>query len=203
MATGVNLFCSQCGRPFGETEILTLGGATVCAACKPVLLRKLQEGVPVAGGFRYMGFWIRVVEYFVDGICIEVVLFPLQWHFLFGPMLRAMIANPGVAPVPVLLVPIFSATYIVLNLATIMLVVAYDTLLWGRFGATLGNMAIGAKVVNLDGGAIGYGRALARALMKIVSGWMLCIGFLMAAFDDQKRTLHDRVAGTLVVAKRP
>jgi len=35
----------------------------------------------------------------------------------------------------------------------------------------------------------------------MVSALILCIGFIMIGFDDQKRGLHDRIAGTLVVKK--
>ena len=45
------------------------------------------------------------------------------------------------------------------------------------------------------------GRALGRNLAKILSGLILCIGFLMVAFTGKKQGLHDMIAGTLVVSR--
>jgi hypothetical protein len=40
--------CVECGGFFPASEMISLGGASVCARCKPVRLQKMQEGV--AGG---------------------------------------------------------------------------------------------------------------------------------------------------------
>lgn len=37
--------CSQCGRAFAFSEMIRLGSGFVCAACKPIALQKMQEGV--------------------------------------------------------------------------------------------------------------------------------------------------------------
>jgi uncharacterized RDD family membrane protein YckC len=67
-------------------------------------------------------------------------------------------------------------------------------------GQTIGKMAMGLKVVGGDGNRVGAGRALARTLAWIVSVAPLGLGLLPAAFDAERRTLHDRVAGTRVVS---
>ncbi|MEH2462295.1 RDD family protein [Nostoc sp.] len=36
---------------------------------------------------------------------------------------------------------------------------------------------------------------------KIISGLILLIGYIMAAFTEKKQALHDIIAGTLVVNK--
>lgn len=65
--------------------------------------------------------------------------------------------------------------------------------------ATLGKMALGIVVTDLEGARIGFGRATGRYFAKILSGLILGIGFLMAAFTERKQGLHDIIAGTLVV----
>jgi uncharacterized RDD family membrane protein YckC len=60
-------------------------------------------------------------------------------------------------------------------------------------------MALGIRVTDLDGGRISFGRATGRYFGKILSGLILGIGFLMAAFTERKQALHDLLAGTLVV----
>ena len=42
---GAGLVCSQCRRAFSEDQMVKLGTGFVCAACKPVALQKLQEGI--------------------------------------------------------------------------------------------------------------------------------------------------------------
>jgi uncharacterized RDD family membrane protein YckC len=78
----------------------------------------------------------------------------------------------------------------------------YYCFFWVRYGATPGKMALGLKVVNPDGGPISAGQAVGRYFSLILSGLILCIGFMMAGWDDQKRALHDRIAGTRVIRIR-
>jgi uncharacterized RDD family membrane protein YckC len=60
-------------------------------------------------------------------------------------------------------------------------------------------MACRLKVVTPEGNPISYGRALGRALASILSGMICAIGYIMAAFDEEKRSLHDRICNTRVV----
>jgi uncharacterized RDD family membrane protein YckC len=78
----------------------------------------------------------------------------------------------------------------------------YDVLLNGRFGATLGKMAIGAKITMTDGSPISYNRALLRWLAARISDFFLFSGYLLIALRTDKRALHDLLAGTKVVFKR-
>jgi uncharacterized RDD family membrane protein YckC len=65
--------------------------------------------------------------------------------------------------------------------------------------ATLGKMALGVRVTDLDGNRIGFGKATGRHFAKILSALILGIGFLMVAFTQRKQGLHDMLAGTLVM----
>lgn len=66
---------------------------------------------------------------------------------------------------------------------------------------TLGKMATGLKVTDLNGNRISFGRASGRYFGRILSGIILDIGFLMIAFTQKKQGLHDMIAETLVVKK--
>ncbi|MCH7526840.1 MAG: RDD family protein [Planctomycetes bacterium] len=78
--------------------------------------------------------------------------------------------------------------------------IVYQGLLVGLWnGQTLGKRACGIKVIGADGRPCTVGRAFGRAFARIISMLTLMIGFVMAAFDLQKRALHDRIAGTLHV----
>ena len=64
--------------------------------------------------------------------------------------------------------------------------------------STLGKRAVGLRVVTEQGGRISHARSTGRYFAKIVSGLLLLVGFLMVAFTERKRGLHDMLAGTVV-----
>lgn len=67
--------------------------------------------------------------------------------------------------------------------------------------ATVGKRILRIKVTTLDGSPIGFGRATGRHFAKFISGLILGIGYLIAAFTPKKQTLHDMMAGCLVVKR--
>lgn len=67
--------------------------------------------------------------------------------------------------------------------------------------ASVGKMALGIKVTDLNGSRMSFGRATGRHFAKIISILIVFIGFLMVAFTPRKRGLHDMIAGCLVVNK--
>jgi uncharacterized RDD family membrane protein YckC len=79
----------------------------------------------------------------------------------------------------------------------------YEAVCDWKWGATLGKRIAGLRVRRLDGGTPSPGTAFARAACELVSGALLGIGFIIAIFDRRRRTLHDRISGTVVVAASP
>jgi uncharacterized RDD family membrane protein YckC len=65
--------------------------------------------------------------------------------------------------------------------------------------ATPGKLAVGLRVTDRRGRAIGLARGIGRFLGKMVSVLLLGTGFLLAPFLPKKQTLHDLLVGTLVV----
>ena len=69
-------------------------------------------------------------------------------------------------------------------------------------GATLGMKACGIVVVNADGtGPISLLKAIGRYFASMLSSLILGIGYLMIAFDSEKRALHDYICSTRGVYK--
>jgi len=68
--------------------------------------------------------------------------------------------------------------------------------------ATLGKLVIGAKVVDANGEKLTFGRATGRHFAKYISTLLLFVGYIMVAFDERKRGLHDMISGTYVVSRR-
>jgi len=183
--------CSECGRIFSQDEMIRFGESWVCAACKPVFVQKLKEGVNVAGAWVYGGFWVRFGAKIIDGIIIGVIQGIL--NFVIG-----MVAGISYTPTSPEDMTAFFMIFYTVNIG---IAVAYTTWFLGKYAATPGKMALGLKVITADGGKVSYLKAFGRYFAEIVSGIILCIGYIMAAFDDEKRTLHDRLCNTRVIKK--
>jgi uncharacterized RDD family membrane protein YckC len=84
----------------------------------------------------------------------------------------------------------------------ILVPVFYLLIPWANSGATLGKRVCGLRIQNQDGGPLGYGTALLRLVGYVASAMILYVGFVMVAFTDRKRGLHDMIAGTVVVRVR-
>jgi len=181
--------CSECGQAFAEEDMIRFQESWVCAGCKPVFIQKVKEGVSVAGAMDYAGFWIRcaafAIDLFILGIVNMVIFIPLGLFMPTSP------ENPMV----------FLSFMPVLMLLQYAIPAAYDTWFVGKYGATPGKMACKLKIVVEDSQRVSYLRAFGRHFAKYLSAMILLIGYIMAAFDDQRRTLHDRICETRVIRK--
>jgi uncharacterized RDD family membrane protein YckC len=75
----------------------------------------------------------------------------------------------------------------------------YTIFFLGKYGATPGKMVCRLVVVTAEGGKITYARAAGRFFAEILSALICYVGYLLAAFDEEKKTLHDRICDTRVV----
>jgi uncharacterized RDD family membrane protein YckC len=79
----------------------------------------------------------------------------------------------------------------------------YFTLLQGRYGQSVGMIAVKIKVVHEDGSPMDYGAAAVRTVLMIIDAIPYVIPFLLGAIliwsSDQKQRLGDRIAHTVVV----
>ena len=177
--------CQQCGQIFAQNDMIQYQSSWVCAGCKPVFMQKLKEGVSVAGDMEYAGFWIRFGAKFVDNLILGVIN---------GIMQAAIVAV--IAPSN----PI--AAFGILFILQMGLFIGYHTYFIGKHGAPPGKMACGLKVVTPEGEPVTYGRACGRYFAELLSSLTLTIGYIMAAFDEEKRSLHDRLCNTRVIKVR-
>ena len=142
------------------------------------------------------GFWIRFVAYVIDALIVTAVSV-----LLIGIVIAVVIVtdesldleNPGGIVIGATLLVI--ATLIVINWL-------YEALMTSSpRGATLGKMALGLRIVRFDGTQLSFGRATGRHFAKAIAtpAVPLLIGYIMAAFTNRKRALHDILADTLVI----
>jgi uncharacterized RDD family membrane protein YckC len=188
-ATQTPVFCTQCGRAFPVDDLMLFGNSYICADCKPAFMQRVREGGGVATNLRYASFGLRFVALLLDGVIGLVV--GLLINIIFRVSLVPDPAHP------------FAAFLSLATLINFLWGFGYYTFFLTAYGATLGKMAVGVKIVTADGGPLSFGRAVARyfctTFLEVFTLW---IGYLIALFDDQNRTLHDRICGTRAIATR-
>jgi uncharacterized RDD family membrane protein YckC len=150
----------------------------------------------------YAGFWRRFVAYIIDDIVLSVVDFVVILFVgaLFGLSFLSMFSGDVESTVALI---IAAASAILMAILALLIVgwLYYALMEASISQGTLGKMALGIKVTDLDGNRIAFGRASGRYFGKIVSGMILYIGFIMAGFTEKKQALHDIMASCLVVKK--
>jgi uncharacterized RDD family membrane protein YckC len=172
--------CPNCGTENSE-------GARFCRGCGG----NLGTGTATMGGGgayaavatpEYAGFWIRVIAYIIDAIVLNVV------GGIVIVILSAIIGDNAILASS-LIGLLFGWLY-------------FAYLESSERQATLGKIALGMVVTDLDGRRISFGQATGRYFAKILSAIILLIGFIMVAFSAKKQGLHDKLANTLVIKRR-
>jgi uncharacterized RDD family membrane protein YckC len=169
-----------------------------------------------APGLEYASFWRRFGGYILDGIIIAVPTV-IVFFIIFGSTIstyanQVTYANQYGLPTPSYVLS--SGGVVTFSLIGCILAVLYFGVLVAGWGSTLGQRAVGVRVVCVEDPAshLPLGRALARSivwwapgLLAFVSGVgtiadlvvFLCL--LWVAWDPKKQGLHDKLGRALVV----
>ena len=103
--------------------------------------------------------------------------------------------------------PVFPAFLIVMFFTLLLCVLIVGWLYYAGMESsehqgTLGKMALGLLVTDMEGQRVTFGRASGRYWAKLITGMVpLYIGFIMAGFTEKKQALHDMIASCLVLRK--
>ncbi|MCD6012992.1 MAG: hypothetical protein K0Q79_2854 [Flavipsychrobacter sp.] len=136
----------------------------------------------------YATFWARFWALVLDILIVEIPLGIVSAIIFPGDTFSFRIAGVDMGnPIE--------------NIGDIVVVWLYTALLTsGPAMATIGKRALGIKVTDLNGERITFGQASARYFCSIISFIILLVGYFMMLWDEKGQTLHDKMAGTLVVA---
>jgi uncharacterized RDD family membrane protein YckC len=195
-------FCKGCGSPIdqaGASQAAAVAAAPSYAPPTPAYAPPAPVYAQSAPQFRYAGFWRRFVAMIIDGLVFSpVFLIFFAGSGLFS-VLSGAAAGRDMEGVGAALFGLgIFAGFLVLVVGNWL----YHTLMeCSRHQATLGKMALGIKVTDMNGNRISFARANGRFFGKLLSGAVMNIGYIMAAFTVQKQALHDMLAGCLVVLK--
>jgi uncharacterized RDD family membrane protein YckC len=156
----------------------------------------MQEGGLAPSAVVYGGFWRRGLALFLDGIILAVILFPIE-------MVLGLFASPVMVP------RTSSSNFGMLGinfgiLGLIYLIsfavgATYQGYFLSQKGATPGKMVMGLKVITATGARLTFMRGVGRYFATVLSAFTFFIGYLIAAFDSQKRALHDHICSTRVI----
>jgi uncharacterized RDD family membrane protein YckC len=98
------------------------------------------------------------------------------------------------------------AGYTLSRFISFLIWLGYYTVMEGQREATVGKMALGLRVVRMDGTPITMNESVIRNLLRIIDFLPLAIPYLLAAVlvwtSPLKQRLGDRVAKTMVIRTR-
>jgi uncharacterized RDD family membrane protein YckC len=143
----------------------------------------------------YAGFWLRFVAYIIDYFVTAIP------GFFIGLIIGAVgvaIAQGGGQGQEAVQIGLQVVSAIV---GLIIGWLYYALMESSSKQATLGKMALGLIVTDMNGQKISFGRASGRFFGKIVSGLVCAIGYIIAGFTERKQALHDIMASCLVIKK--
>ncbi len=154
----------------------------------------------------YAGFWLRFVAYIIDGLilgCVQFILImPVLAVFGVGIVSRAKELESGDEAAAMSFVATFMAFFVLYQIVFWILQILYHSFMESsKFQGSVGKLALGIKVTDMDGNKVEFGKAIVRNLSKILSHYIAFIGYIMAAFTDKKQALHDMIASALVIRK--
>ena len=194
------MYCMECGN-----EIAT--EAMFCNKCgaRQVIVNPLQDvqekNYPSRQQnienteFNYSGFWRRFVALIIDSVILAIVGAIIGG--VLGAIIGFILGFNGV-DIPT----IKTITSVVGGMAGLVLNWIYFTAYESSSKqATLGKRMMGMYVTDINGQRITFAKANGRYFGKILSGLLVCIGFVMAGFTKKKQGLHDIMASTLVIQR--
>lgn len=172
--------CTQCGAMLSRRSAF----CTECGAqtALPASTHTAVNASPLV----FAGFWLRAAAFVIDGVLLSVVF----------SIVEGILAN---------LLGVFSGDDVWLSwlflgssglVLTWLWYAAFESSDWQ---ATPGKKLLRLKVTTLQGEKVSFVRALGRQVGKVVSNFLLGLGYVLAAFTRRKQALHDLFANTLVL----
>lgn len=194
--------CGHCGTTLADpTPPPARGTSRIPQAGSPAPPRAAatapQASTPAPEDARvpaYAAFWRRAVAALLDQIQLMIILLVV----VFTAMELGLVAPDALADEAQL----ERALGDPIRLLSLVVPWLYFTLFEaGPWQATPGKRLMRLVVCDLEGRRIGWGRANLRFFAKILSGAILLLGYLMAAFTPRRQALHDLIARTLVLQR--
>ena len=193
-------FCGSCGRPIIGYSVAQASAAAPAVGAAPE--------VAAAATRTYAGFWLRFVAYVIDGLIVGaavIVVAAIAIGFLGTEGIREAIDEMGRGmnqPNPVFPWGLFAAILVLATVSVLAQWLYFAGMESSKSQGTLGKMALGLVVTDMNGQPISFARASGRFFSKLITGLVpFAIGYIMAGFTEKKQALHDMIASCLVLRK--
>ena len=189
-------FCPYCGHSVGIADSVQPQQSVKQAESTLASLETRQESTPISLEPKqeqtYVGFWARFAANFLDGILISIFVSPASIYIGHLVSRDRFWGYYGIRESGAGALAFYSVLYV---LSQVILLV-----LWSKKQASIGKMAIAAKIVDAKTGKAPTKKQLiGRYFAYLLSFLPLCLGFLWIAFDSKKQGWHDKLAGTAVI----
>jgi uncharacterized RDD family membrane protein YckC len=153
----------------------------------------------------YASFGARLGAWLIDVIiigCLQfVVVAPIMTLLGFGVAAQVgdgeMTEEAAIGMAGAIIAAVGSAILVTFAISLLYFAIMESS----KSQGTLGKMAVGIKVTDLEGNRISFSKAFLRSIGKIISNMIMYIGYIMAAFTEKRQGLHDMIASTLVLKK--
>jgi len=159
--------------------------ADFCAACKRDYFQHLAQGTLNDRNTPPHYFARRAMAKMVD----------LVMHFLLLISLNATLSILDPYPTAMWTTGVSAGVTLIIFLVS-------STVFTAQFGGTPGKLLFHLQTVYRDGTALSRGSAFTRALAELASMACVGLGYFITDGEGARRTLHDRLSGTEVVARR-
>ena len=209
LSAGVNPYAMA--EPAAAPAAAAAAAATLASGANPYAIAEpsspyappraaLQDsGDYVAGGnVVYAGFWRRYAALVIDSLAVGIAYYIVLIVVMFATIGSAGLSGGGAEALGSGMIAMVVAVYVLYPLISGLYYVGFES---SSLQATLGKLAVGIKVADDEGRRLSRGNALGRWASHLLCYLTLYIGYIVAAFTQRKRGLHDMVAGTLVVDK--
>lgn len=170
--------CAYSGQTRPISLMVRYGDRWVSLEHKQAFLQSLREGTPVSrmagvGELSYVGFWWRTLAMVVDVLVLMIPNALVALPYYYMAFRKALAGGLATTTDPLHEFKTMDgpmvAAYVLMMLGNMFIPLIYNTLMVGRFGATVGKMAIGARVVKPSGEPLTYLQALGRGGAKLLN----------------------------------
>ena len=137
---------------------------------------------------QYAGFITRLCAWLLDRLILAGVFFVI--HFVGDYLVTTYTSGSDL---------IESIMTAIVYLIDLIIYIIYFVGSWMIAGQTIGKSLFGLRVVRSDGERLKLRNALIRLIGYWLSSFLFYAGFWWSLFDKKRQTLHDHLAGTIVV----
>ncbi len=151
---------------------------------------------------QYAGFWWRFLSHIIDQIILSfvswILIMPLMG--IFGLSIFSM-AKSGydLEDNPAMWGALIGGYISIVSVSLLINWLYYAIMESSKSQGTVGKLLLKIKVTDYNYERISFGRATGRYFGKIISSFILLIGYIMAGFTEKKQALHDMMASCYVI----